>query len=983
VDKIMRNKLFIVVFLSIVFLMACPSVSEALTWAWGSVEINQIIERPDGSCVLIGQGYWQILNRNMSLGASGTSSAAYSGILLNDGRVLMYHGKNWQVLNTNNTLGPAGSMDINAALYIKRPNGEIVTIASNYFQVLYPNLTKGPKQYHDLYLSSTRTAIARPDNSVVFTSRGSVRIIQADNSVIPGPNSNFYVIAMDIFPDGTIVAVGEDSNDDGQIALMNTNNVWYFKKEVVDNHALSYVKVRSDNTVVALDRDGLWFIFTKDGQSVASGKAGSNSPDYEIVEGVGDVTYLVNTYVNYEGKHAVINPGPYNNVTLTDYNVYYYRSLNDTSFVRSDGMLIVTKDGNISYTNFAPGAPTFANHSQSSVQVSWSPPTGTDSSRKYHLELSLNGVDGWTEVYVGTATSCTVSGLSPGTRYYFRVRAEHPGWYGGYSAISSCRTVPPTPQAPSGTTSRVTWSQTVGRSKVVLTWPGVQGATGYKVWVFDGYQYRAFDVGATTTWDSSQARIYPDPNWLASQADNSIGADPFNHAGGGFDLQDDPNILYCKTVGTTYDDRHNYWFRISAYNESGESPYGNAYMPTLPNATDNQQPTGSINAVSREGLEKTYDTRIKVTVNVGDSLSGICRVELSNDGVSYTIKYEAPLNPDNGTGVANYANTFDWDVPLGAGTKVVYARITDAVGNQKVVTDTIALAEDMLPPSLTLTINGGAESTTSAIVTLTLSVQDNASTTSQMQMRFSNDGNLWSPWEPFAQTKMWDITASAYGGNTNPGIKKVYAQVCDQAQNVTLAVAEIGYNPNPPTGTVTIVGGSSGTWNGNAALFTSSDAPTLSLGFSGATYVRFDPGTGIWGDWEAYTSTKNVYLVKSSGVTRLRVQVKDAYGVASSPQEFLVVVDPTPPVIQSLRGLNGATATTSYSATLEISVKDNISGVLYYQYQVNEGYLSSWVPLSKNTIVVSGFSRGANRITVNVKDQAGNIASASTTIFKI
>ncbi|WP_153060776.1 hypothetical protein [Moorella stamsii] len=350
----------------------------------------------------------------------------------------------------------------------------------------------------------------------------------------------------------------------------------------------------------------------------------------------------------------------------------------------------------------------------------------------------------------------------------------------------------------------------------------------------------------------------------------------------------------------------------------------------MPNATDTQQPTGAATAVSKEGLEKTYDQNIKVSISASDSGSGIWKVELSNDGVSYTEKYTATKNADGGTGISSYSNTFDWTVPLGADTKVVYVRITDAVGNQKVLTDTIALAEDMLPPSVALTINGGAESTTSGTVTLTLSVQDNASTTSQMQMRFSNDGNLWSPWEPFAQTKAWDITASAYGGNTSPGIKKVYAQICDQAQNVALAAAEIGYNPNPPVGAVTIVGGSSGTWNGKPALFTFSDAPTLNLNFPGATYVRFDPGTGIWGDWESYDAEKTVYLVKSSGVARLRVQVKDTYGVTSSPQEFLVVVDPTPPVIQYLRGLNGATATTSSSVMLEIGVMDNLPGQLQY-----------------------------------------------------
>lgn len=552
-----------------------------------------------------------------------------------------------------------------------------------------------------------------------------------------------------------------------------------------------------------------------------------------------------------------------------------------------------------------------------------------------------------------------------------------------YSTVATAWTAPPTPAAPSATVSRVQWSNTAGRGKVVLTWAPVQSATGYKVWVFDGNAYHAFDVGNTTRWDSQVAKIYPDPNWLAAQADNSISGDPFNHSDGGYDLQDDPIFLYRKTIGTTYDSAHNYWFRVSAYNSAGESPMSDACTSTLPNATDTTAPSGSVSVLSAEGLKKIYNQSVNVSVNTSDNESGIYQVLLSNDNNVWTPVYTASKNPDNSTGVTALNKTFTWTVTSGGGTKTVYIKVVDSVGNAKVLSDSIALAEDMLPPSVTLQINGGAESTTSATVTLTLSVQDNASTTSQMQMRFSNDGNLWSPWEPFAQTKTWDITTSAYGGNTNPGIKKVYAQVCDQAQNVALAVAEIGYNPSPPVGTVSIVGGSSGTWNGKAALFTASDAPTLNLNFPGANYVRFDLGAGIWGDWEAYASQKMVYLVKSSGAVRLRVQVKDAYGVTSAPQEFLVVVDPTPPVIQSLRGLNGATATTSSSVTLEISATDNLPGQLQYQYQVNGGGWSSWAALSGNTINVSGLASGANRITVNVKDQAGNVATASATIFKI
>jgi len=708
----------------------------------------------------------------------------------------------------------------------------------------------------------------------------------------------------------------------------------------------------------------------------------------------------------------------------------------------------------------------------------------------------------------------TENGLTSGTQYTYTFKAEYQGTEGpGFSY--TIKTIPSTPSAPTGMSSRVNWSSTVGRSKVVLNWMPVVGANGYKVWVFDGNVYRAFDVGNTTAWDSSQAKIYPDPNWLASQPDNSISSDLFNHAGGGFDLQDNPNILYRKTVGTTYDSASNYWFRVSAYNESGESPVSEAYMPTLPNATDSQQPSGSLSALSSEGLKKTYNTNIQVTFNGLDTQSGIYRIGLSNDNTNYTyypylradfdqneeeflqddrsshtvmsesgttfirvtnsttdrwhgtrrainavnlvpgqtyylkICYRTGnlttgtpgiwshwddasggtvspndymLTPSSSwkvltfTGVApantaqkhfiigfdqcnvgayidvdyiefglgdGSSRTIPWTVTPGAGTKTIYLRIEDCVGNQNVITDTIALAEDMLPPSITLVINGGADSTISATVTLTITAQDNASVSSQMQMRFSNDGNLWSAWEAFQQTKSWDITNAGYGGTSSAGIKKVYVQVCDLAQNVALAVGDIGYNPAPPSGSVSIVGGSSGTWNGQPALFTKSDSPTLNLNYSGATQVRFDPGAGMWGDWVNYASQITVYLIKSQGACRLRVQVKDAYGVAGTPQEFIVVVDPTPPTIQALRGLAGATATRTSSVALEITASDNLPGTLQYSYQVNGGSWSAYANLTGGTITVLGLSSGVNIINVSVKDLTGNASQKSITIFKI
>jgi hypothetical protein len=497
--------------------------------------------------------------------------------------------------------------------------------------------------------------------------------------------------------------------------------------------------------------------------------------------------------------------------------------------------------------------------------------------------------------------------------------------------------------------------------------------------------YQCKDLGNVTSWDSRTAKIFPYPNELPEN--NSVSTNLFHWDGSGLDFEDIPGRLYRTTVGTSIDSHSGFHFRITAYNGWMETNLdGAGGMPdqiVLPNATDTSAPTGTENATSQEGLKKTYNPNIKVAVNLSDSGSGIWKVELSNDGTTYTQMYAANKNADGSTGVTTYSNTFSWTVPLGAGTKVIYCRITDAVGRQTVISDTVALADDMLPPSITLLINNGATYTTSSSVTLTLVVNDNASTASQMQMAFSNDGNLWSPWEALSQTKAWDITNASYGGNAAAGTKKVYARVCDLAQNVGLASAQIAYNPSPPTASsVTFAGGVSGTYSGQPAIFVKGDMPTLNVTASGAAQMRYDNGIGVWSDWEPYVSSKQIVLAKSSGICRVRVQVADANGVATSPVETLVVVDSKPPEIQKISGQNGATATTTTTFYVVVQATDDMPGQLQACASVDGGAFGSWYNVPQSAVPVTLPTVGAHSVTVKVKDLAGNESQASMTAFK-
>jgi len=109
--------------------------------------------------------------------------------------------------------------------------------------------------------------------------------------------------------------------------------------------------------------------------------------------------------------------------------------------------------------------------------------------------------------------------------------------------------------------------------------------------------------------------------------------------------------------------------------------------------------------------------------------------------------------------------------------------------------------KDKTPPTGSISINNGASTTNSLIVTLNLSATDNLSGMGTgAQMRFSNNNSSWSSPEAYKTVKYnWDL--SSYGGNSNPGNKVVYVQFKDAAGNWSTSYADHIYYIylNPPT----------------------------------------------------------------------------------------------------------------------------------------------------------------------------------------
>jgi len=137
--------------------------------------------------------------------------------------------------------------------------------------------------------------------------------------------------------------------------------------------------------------------------------------------------------------------------------------------------------------------------------------------------------------------------------------------------------------------------------------------------------------------------------------------------------------------------------------------------------------------------------------------SGVDKMSFKDDGGAWSNWF-------------NYAPSIPWNFSGAPGTRKVWARFKDKVGNVSAeVFDTILFAPPA--PTGTVVINSGAAETNSTAVALSLISSDHSGTGIAV-MRFSNDGSAWSVWEPVLSSKAWVLTAG-------DGVKTVYVQYKD------------------------------------------------------------------------------------------------------------------------------------------------------------------------------------------------------------
>ena len=135
------------------------------------------------------------------------------------------------------------------------------------------------------------------------------------------------------------------------------------------------------------------------------------------------------------------------------------------------------------------------------------------------------------------------------------------------------------PSAPSATS----YSNGDSTGYVNLSWNKVNGASGYKVLIYNGKSYEEIDVGNVTSWSTKGKRLWPTRDQINS------GSYGIRKNGDGQELPESANYLYKKT-GSKYTTNKNYWFRVKAYNKYGETTQSAEVKPVIPDETDPTAP---------------------------------------------------------------------------------------------------------------------------------------------------------------------------------------------------------------------------------------------------------------------------------------------------------------------------------------------------------------------------------------------------------
>jgi hypothetical protein len=294
----------------------------------------------------------------------------------------------------------------------------------------------------------------------------------------------------------------------------------------------------------------------------------------------------------------------------------------------------------------------------------------------------------------------------------------------------------------------------------------------------------------------------------------------------------------------------------------------------------------------------------------------------------------------------------------------IRSRAIDNVGNVEVPRFGNTFMYDIMPPTLSMSINSGDEFTRHSNVILSLDSEDTGSGVSEMA--FSNDGSTWFDWETFNNTRSFNLPAG-------DGEKTVYFKVSDRAGNTAEPVSDsIILDSTPPEKRKIII-------NENAK-FTRSELVFLDItatdSLSGVNKMAFSFDGQTWTPWETFTSKKSMTLPTGDGEKFVYFRVSDLAGNIAVASDS-IILDSTPPYSLSISIKKVDSEANVRTFELELKAFDNLSSVYQMSFSIDGENWDPWENFSNSKHYSIHTSWGGKYLFFKVSDQAGNIADAA------
>jgi large repetitive protein len=280
--------------------------------------------------------------------------------------------------------------------------------------------------------------------------------------------------------------------------------------------------------------------------------------------------------------------------------------------------------------------------------ANWTASTGATT---YYLDVSTNSgfgggnfVTGYQDLNVGDVRTYSITGLTAGITYYYRLRANN---VSGTSSNSLTTTLTTIPAAPGGLTAP---APNINNSDFTAMWNSTTGATGYKL-----------DVSTVSNFAS----------FVSGYSDLELG-----------------NVTSYSVIGLT--GSTDYYFRVRAYNTGGTSPSSAASAKI----TTSADAAGALTATAASTFG---ETSFRANWNAYTGAGG--PVTSYKIDVSGTSDFTSLVAGWNNTDVGNVLN-YNINTGLTAGT-VYYYRVKAYNGGAQAGNTSNTISTLTLPPSFT------------------------------------------------------------------------------------------------------------------------------------------------------------------------------------------------------------------------------------------------------------------------------------------